>query len=103
MNKTAIKNFANRARVQLIEGAKQRAYEYGIGVNGADNPEADVVGDAKLISAEEKRQRVQLIAEIREKGYDQVIEEAAYTWFNRFIALRYMEVNGYLPTHVRVF
>ena len=40
---------------------------------------------------------------MREKGYEYVIEEVAYTWFNRFAALRYMEVNNYLPTRVRVF
>lgn len=44
-----------------------------------------------------------MIAQIKEKGYEQVMEEVAYTWFNRFSALRFMEVNGYLPSHVRVF
>ena len=48
-------------------------------------------------------QRLRLIAMIRLKGYSQVMEEAAYTWFNRFIALRFMEVNGFLPSKVRVF
>ncbi len=50
-----------------------------------------------------KKQRRALIAEINNKGYKQVMEEVAYTWFNRFSALRFMEVNGYLPSHVRVF
>lgn len=49
------------------------------------------------------QQRRALIAQINEKGYQQVMEEVAYTWFNRFSALRFMEVNGYLPSHVRVF
>lgn len=44
-----------------------------------------------------------MVREIQAKGYDQVVEEVAYTWFNRFIALRYMEVNNYLPSHIRVF
>ena len=44
-----------------------------------------------------------LINNIKEKGFEQVIEEVAYTWFNRFAALRFMEVNGYLPSHIRVF
>ena len=44
-----------------------------------------------------------MIARIKEKTYKQVMEEVAYTWFNRFIALRFMEVNNYLPSHVRVF
>ena len=102
MNKTAIKNFAIWARVQLIESAKQRAYEYEITENGEYNPRLETVG-GRLLTQTEKEQRRQLIAWIRQKGYDQVMEEAAYTWFNRFIALRFMEVNGYLPSKVRVF
>ena len=102
MNKTAIKNYAVWARVQLIESAKQRAYEYEITENGEYNPNLDSVG-GRLLSKVEKEQRQQLINQIRQKGYTQVMEEAAYTWFNRFIALRFMEVNGYLPSKVRVF
>ena len=59
--------------------------------------------NGKVLSAEEMQQRRALIAQINEKGYQQVMEEVAYTWFNRFSALRFMEVNGYLPSHVRVF
>ncbi len=102
MNKSAIKNYAVWARVQLIESAKQRAYEYEITENGENNPNLDSVG-GRLLSKVEKKQRRQLIAQIRQKGYTQVMEEAAYTWFNRFVALRFMEVNGYLPSKVRVF
>lgn len=102
MNKTAIKNYAIWARVQLIESAKQRAYEYEITENGENNPNLETIG-GRLLSKSEKEQRQQLINQIRQKGYTQVMEEAAYTWFNRFIALRFMEVNGYLPSKVRVF
>ena len=102
MNKTAIKNFAIWARVQLIEAAKQRAYEYEITETGENKPGLDMIG-GRLLSADEKKQRQQLISQINAKGYTQVMEEAAYTWFNRFIALRYMEVNGFLPSKVRVF
>ena len=102
MNKTAIKNFAIWARVQLIEAAKQRAYEYEITENGENKPGIDMIG-GRLLSGDEKKQRQQLISQINAKGYPQVMEEAAYTWFNRFIALRYMEVNGFLPSKVRVF
>lgn len=102
MNKTAIKNYAIWARVQLIESAKQRAYEYEITENGENNPNLEAIG-GRLLSKIEKEQRQQLINQIRQKGYTQVMEEAAYTWFNRFIALRFMEVNGYLPSKVRVF
>ena len=102
MNKTAIKNFAIWARVQLIESAKQRAYEYEITENGENKTDLETIGD-RLLSKTEKEQRIQLISQIRQKGYTQVMEEAAYTWFNRFVALRFMEVNGYLPSKVRVF
>ena len=44
-----------------------------------------------------------MIAQMRKKGYVEVIEEVAYTWFNRFLALRFMEVNGYLPDRVKIF
>ena len=102
MNKTAIKNFAIWARVQLIESAKQRAYEYEITEDGENKTNVDAIG-GRLLSHDEKDQRRQLIAQIHQKGYTQVMEEAAYTWFNRFIALRFMEVNGYLPSKTRVF
>ncbi len=102
MNKTAIKNYAIWARVQLIEAAKQKAYEYEITENGENRSGLDMVG-GRLLTKSEKEQRNQLISEINRKGFSQVMEEAAYTWFNRFIALRFMEVNGYLPSKVRVF
>ena len=102
MNKTAIKNFAICAREQLINAARQRAYEYGITENGENKAGVDTIG-GRLLTADEKEQRQQLIAEINRKGYAQVMEKAAYTWFKRFIALRFMEVNGFLPSKVRVF
>ena len=102
MNKTAIKNFAIWARVQLIEAAKQRAYEYEITEKGENKSNLDTVA-GRLLTSDEKQQRQQLIEQIRRKGYAQVMEEAAYTWFNRFIALRFMEVNGFLPSKVRLF
>ena len=102
MNKTAIKNFAIWARVQLIEAAKQRAFEYEITKDGENRADIDSIGD-NLLTAEVKEQRRQLISQIQHKGYMQVMEKAAYTWFNRFIALRFMEANGYLPSKTRVF
>ena len=102
MNKTAIKNYAIWARVNLIEAAKQKAFEYEITENGEMKTGIDSVG-GRLLSKAEKEQRNTLIAQIRQKGFNQVMEEVAYTWFNRFIALRFMEVNNYLPSHIRVF
>ena len=102
MNKNAIKKFATEARRELISRVGQRALKYGISDQEVGNPNDDSVG-GHLLSSTEKEQRAALIAQIKEKGYEQVMEEVAYTWFNRFSALRFMEVNGYLPTRVRVF
>lgn len=102
MDKNAIKKYAVWARRELISRVSQRAAYFEITEAGFGDPAADsVLG--RVLSAEEKTQRQALIAQIRQKGYQQVMEEVAYTWFNRFIALRFMEVNGYLPSHVRVF
>lgn len=102
MNKNAIKKFATEARRELISRVSQRALQYGISDKETGNPNDDSVG-GHLLSTTEKKQRAALIQQIKEKGYEQVMEEVAYTWFNRFSALRFMEVNGYLSTRVRVF
>lgn len=102
MNKNAIQKFAIWARNELIAQVSQRAYQYGIDESGFGDASADTL-NGRLLTAEEKSQRQELIGRIREKGYKQVMEEVAYTWFNRFIALRFMEVNNYLPSHIRVF
>ena len=102
MNKGAIQKFAIWARNELIAQVSQRAYQYGIDESGFGDASADTLG-GRLLTAEEKSQRQELIKQIKEKGYKQIMEEVAYTWFNRFIALRFMEVNGFLPSHIRVF
>ena len=102
MDKTAIKKYAVWARKELISRVAQKAQQYGIMETEMVDAGADSV-NGKVLSAEEMQQRRALIAQINEKGYQQVMEEVAYTWFNRFSALRFMEVNGYLPSHVRVF
>ena len=101
MNKPAIQKFAVWARNELISQVSQRAYQYGIDEKNCD-ASLEAVG-GRLLSAEEKSQRRELVRQIEGKGYTQVMEEVAYTWFNRFIALRFMEVNNYLPSHMRVF
>ena len=102
MNKGGIQKFAIWARSELIAQVSQRAYQYGIDESGFGDASADTL-NGRLLTAEEKSQRQELIKQIKEKGYKQVMEEVAYTWFNRFIALRFMEVNNYLPSHIRVF
>ena len=102
MNKNAIKKYAVWARRELIDRVSRKAMRYGIAPEIPADPEADSV-DGRLLSAAEKKERAALIEKVAAHGYEQTMEEAAYTWFNRFAALRFMEVNGYLPSHVRVF
>lgn len=102
MNKTAIKNFAVWARRELIEKVAQRALLYGIEEKKIEDADSDTI-NGKLLTPAEKKQRIALINKIEADGFNQIIEEVAYTWFNRFIALRFMEVNDYLPSHIRVF
>lgn len=102
MNKNAIKNFAVTARVTLIQAVTQKAFEYEITADGKNDPSQDSV-NGQTLTAAERSQRAQLIERIRANGFARTMEEAAYTWFNRFIALRFMEVNNYLPSHVRIF
>ena len=102
MDKNAIKKYAVWARRELISRVSQKALQYGISEKETVPASAASVNGV-VLSAEEIKQRKALIDQINVKGYEQVMEEVAYTWFNRFIALRFMEVNGYLPSHVRVF
>lgn len=102
MDKNAIKKYAVWARRELISRVSQKAAFYGITDTDHGTVGAESV-DGRVLTAAEKKQRDALIHQIQKDGYEQTIEEVAYTWFNRFSALRYMEVNGYLPTHVRVF
>lgn len=102
MDKNAIKKYAVWARQELITRVAQRAAKYCITEKEMVSASAESV-NGTLLTATEKRQRSALISQISHKGYNEVIEEVAYTWFNRFTALRFMEVNGYLPNHVRVF
>lgn len=106
VNKTVLKNFVTNARKELIDKVKAKAFKVGIteeNIKKAQFESSDAIYiDGKQLSAAEKKQREKLILRINEIGYRQVIEEVAYTWFNRFTALRFMEVNNYLPTKVRV-
>ena len=121
MNKTAIRKFAEWAREKLIEDIKYKAGTVGITANGiaeklpqstSDTYFYDVgTKDYTKISGVEIKQRDALVKAIQTKersyksyqeAFENVIEEVAYTWFNRLIAIRFMEVNDYLPSGVRV-
>ncbi|WP_042147863.1 BREX-1 system adenine-specific DNA-methyltransferase PglX [Paucisalibacillus sp. EB02] len=106
MNKTALKTFATNARRELLKKVEARAMKIGItedNIKKADIESSDAIFiDGRQLSKEEKIQRDRLIDRIGQIGFKRVMEEVAYTWFNRFTALRFMEVNDYLPTKVRV-
>ncbi|WP_276937916.1 BREX-1 system adenine-specific DNA-methyltransferase PglX [Faecalibaculum rodentium] len=101
MNKTAIQKYAIWARNELRNQITQRAFQYGI--TPKERPEKCLASvNGIMLTPIEQKQRDQLVEEVWRKGFDQVIEELAYTWFNRLIAIRFMEVNDYLPEGVRV-
>lgn len=111
MNKTAIKTFAIEARKKLIASVKDKAGLLGIINDEPSKPEQKGAGfevyrthagTENKIFEREMKQRQSLVNRIKEYGYDHVMEEVAYTWFNRIIAIRFMEVNDYLPARVRV-
>jgi len=106
MNKTALKNFATSARRELLEKVELQALKMGITAEAIQKAEIEssdaIFIGGKQLSKEERVQRNKLISRIDELGFNRVMEEAAYTWFNRFTALRFMEVNDYLPTKVRI-
>ncbi len=120
MNKTAIKNFAIWARNKLIADITYKAGLLGITEKEIKNPLPQSTQTVQFfdigtkepysISGVEIEQRKKLVEEIQRKAnqsdyktaYKNVVEEVAYTWFNRLIAIRFMEVNNYLPTRIRV-
>ncbi|MGN8774042.1 BREX-1 system adenine-specific DNA-methyltransferase PglX [Candidatus Weimeria sp. HCP3S3_B5] len=111
LNKSAIKNFAMYARETLMESARSKAANYGVRADGISDPvqkgpDFEIydteAGAENQIFGDDIKKRRNLVKAVKEKGYDAVIEETAYTWFNRLIAIRFMEVNGYLPSRTRV-
>ena len=84
MNKTAIKNYAVWARNELIKLVTQKAYEYEITGENLPSCNANSV-HGRLLDSEEKRQLTELISEVKKNGFDHVVEEVAYTWFNRLL------------------
>ena len=120
MNKTAIKNFAIWARNKLIADICYRAGLMGITEKGIADALPQSTREAEfydfgatepyMLDGDAIKQRRHLVSAIREKeadtdyatAYQYIMEEVAYTWFNRLIAVRFMEVNDYLPSHLRV-
>lgn len=121
MKKTAIKNFAVWARQKLIEDISYKAGLLGVSDKGIAEALPQSTNDLKFfdigtkdyaeVSGKEIKQREALVSAIKNKerdtknyqeAYEYIVEEVAYTWFNRLIAIRFMEVNDYLPIGIRV-
>jgi len=110
MDKNAIKTFAVESRRKMIKSVKFQASLLGITADEIKEPISKAEGmetydygaGQHTIYDEDIKKRESLVREINNKGFENVVEEVAYTWFNRIIAIRYMEVNDYLPTYTRV-
>lgn len=105
MNDTAIKNYCMWARRELIAGVQAKAHYYGIREDGYEPAAVEVLHGEVVLTPEEHKQREGLIQlyESKDKNYEAFIEQAAYTWFNRIMAIRFMELNDRLPSHTRMF
>lgn len=101
MNDTAIKNYCIWARNELIAGVEARMRLYGV-AEGAEPAGATAVG-GRALSPEETEWRDALLRAAAEEGFVRLRDRAAYTWFNRIAAVRYMEVHDFLPSRVRMF
>lgn len=111
MNKNAIKKFAIEARKKLIDSVTDKAGMLGITEKSCSEtitkgPDFEVyqtiAGTEVTLNKRQCEQRSRLVSQIESRGFEAVVEEVAYTWFNRICAIRFMEVNDYLPNRVRV-
>ena len=103
MDKAALKKFAVNARLKLLAGVRAKAAEFGITDQATYTLDAStLIINNKPLTSKQQRQYKQLIQRLQHETYTEVIEEIAYTWFNRIIALRFMEINDYLPIKSRV-
>lgn len=102
MNDAAIKNYCIWARAELLNEVENRMQRYGVVEEGAAPAEAETVGGVAL-STQERKQRIELLELQARIGHDALRDRAAYTWFNRIVAIRFMELHDYLPSGIRMF
>lgn len=104
MQTQAIEKFSMWARNKLREGVEQCAYDYALDPTAPNaEPKDATTVNGRVLSNEERTMRTELAGRIERHGYASFVEEMAYTWFNRMVAIRFMELHDYLPSHVRVF
>ena len=119
MDKNKIKKYAINARTELINAIKVKLATLGIdeneiqdklSISTADKEYYVDDNEANALTGAQIGWRKDIVAELNRHGYQEdsktaykdFVEEVAYTWFNRIIAIRFMEVNNYLPSRVRV-
>ena len=105
MNKTQLRKFAATARKKIEDAVKQKAYSFGITkdeIKPLQELSDGLIINGTVMGEREQKQYNHLKNRIQLEGYETVMDEAAYTWFNRFVAMRYMEVNDFLPIHMRI-
>ena len=110
MDKTSIKTFAINSRKKLIEDVEYKMSLVGITKDNINEPISsaegietyNIGGSTNSIYDKDIDKRKQLVKEVKQKGFENVVEEVAYTWFNRIIAIIFMEINNFLPTKTRV-
>lgn len=103
MDTKELEKFCPWARRELIKAVDLRCRLFALDPNGlATTPaDSDVLG-SRVLSAQEKSRRIRLAERIDAHGYDVFCQEEAYAWFNRFVAIRYMELHDYLPCRMRM-
>lgn len=101
MHDSAIKNFCVWARRELMSEVERRCALYDISEHPENPKDAQAVG-GRVLSSQERKQRSDLLRKAHDEGYDTLVEQAAYTWFNRIMAIRFMEINDRLPSHTRL-
>lgn len=104
-NRNVLKKYAPQARLDFIQAVTNRAAQFGITKDG--NASGEIQGDLFILNGKAfprsvANQRNRLISRIANEGFGQVMEAVAYTWFNRFLAIRYMEVHDYFDHGCRV-
>jgi hypothetical protein len=105
MNTSQLKDYAPKARTEFIKAVSAQAARFGITAQGM--ADAKVQGDVLMVGGQAFPRgyadgRRQLVERVKVVGFERAMEAIAYTWFNRFVAMRYMELHGYLEHGYRV-
>lgn len=101
MNDSALKSFCTWARTELIKGVEAQMVRYGI-TEPAPAPVGSETVNGLPLSPAEIEQRDELLRMQAEVGHEALRDRAAYTWFNRIVAIRFMDACGWLPSRMRM-